>query len=290
MARVLVVTDSTSYLPDGVARDHGLIVVPLQVVLDGRALTEGVEVTSAEVAAALSAGRQVSTSRPSPALFAATYRQAARSADGPVDIVSVHLSGDLSGTVDAARTAAREVATDGITVRVVDSRTIALGLGFATLAAARSAGRGQPSDRVAEAAARCAHNTGTWLYVDTLEYLRRGGRIGAASAFLGSALSVKPLLHLVDGRIEPVERVRTSSRALARLEQLVATAVGERRVDVGVQHLGAAERAEELAARLAARLTLASLVVSEVGAVIGAHAGPGLVGVVAAPAEQDAGR
>ncbi|MFN8081577.1 MAG: DegV family protein [Kineosporiaceae bacterium] len=285
MARVVVVTDSTSYLPDGLASAHGLIVVPLQVVLGGRSLAEGIEVDSAEVAEALLAGRSVTTSRPSPALFAQTYRDAARAAGEDVELVSVHLSADLSGTVDAARIAAREVADEGVTVRVVDSRNLALGLGFAALAAARAAAAGEPAEQVAERAARCAYDTGTWLYVDTLEYLRRGGRVGAAAAVVGSALSVKPLLQLVDGRIEPLERVRTASRALARLEEIVVGAVGTRRVDVGVQHLAAADRAAELAERLRARLPgLGTLYVGEVGAVIGAHAGPGLVGVVSAPA------
>ncbi|MBK7621760.1 MAG: DegV family protein [Kineosporiaceae bacterium] len=285
MARVVVVTDSTSYLPEGLAAARDLIVVPLQVVLGGRSLAEGVEVDSAQVAAELIAGRSVTTSRPSPALFAQTYRDAARAIGGDVRIVSVHLSADLSGTVDAARTAAREVAGEGLEVLVVDSRNLALGLGFAALAAVRAAAAGEPAERVAELAARCAYGTGTWLYVDTLEHLRRGGRIGAAAAVVGSALSVKPLLQVVDGRIEPLERVRTTSRALARLEEIVVGAVGARRVDLGVQHLGAADRAAELADRLRARLPgLGTLYLGEVGAVIGAHAGPGLVGVVAAPA------
>lgn len=145
--------------------------------------------------------------------------------------------------------------------------------------------RGSPPSGWPSLAARCAYGTGTWLYVDTLDHLRRGGRIGAAAAVVGSALSVKPLLQVVDGRIEPLERVRTTSRALARLEEIVVGAVGARRVDLGVQHLGAADRAAELADRLRARLPgLGTLYLGEVGAVIGAHAGPGLVGVVAAPA------
>ena len=124
-----------------------------------------------------------------------------------------------------------------------------------------------------------------WLYVDTLEYLRRGGRIGAAAAMLGSALAVKPLLNLVDGRLEPLERVRTSTRALARLEELAVREAADRDVDVAVQHLAAAERAREVADRLRARLPRArDVYVGEVGAVVGAHVGPGMLGVVVAPA------
>ncbi len=276
-----VVTDSTAYLPDRLVVEQGLVVVPLQVVIDGRSLAEGVEVGSREVAEALAARQPVTTSRPAPAAFAQTYREA-----GTARVVSVHLSGDLSGTVGAAQVAAREVAVDGIAVDVVDSRSLGLGLGFAALAAARSARAGADLNEVAMAAARCAYATALWLYVDTLEHLRRGGRIGPAAAMLGSALAVKPLLHLVDGRLEPLERVRTAARALSRLEEIVVAEAGPRRVDVGVQHLAAADRAEELAERLRRRLPgLRDLHVGEVGAVVGAHVGPGMIGVVVAPAE-----
>jgi DegV family protein with EDD domain len=281
--RVAVVTDSTSYLPPGLADEHGLTVVPLQVVVGGRSLSEGIEVTSAEIAEALSAGRTVTTSRPSPQAFVETYRRLV--AAGAEGIVSVHLSADLSGTVDAARVAARQLTADGAQVEVVDSRLLAMGLGYAALAAADAAASGSNPADVAKVAARRSMATGVWLYVDTLEYLRRGGRIGAAAAWLGSALAVKPLLHLADGRIEPVERVRTTSRALARLEEIVAGEAGERPVDVAVQHLAAADRADELADRLNRRLPgIRRIVVNEVGAVVGAHVGPGMLGVVVAPA------
>ncbi|MBX6766445.1 MAG: DegV family EDD domain-containing protein, partial [Actinomadura rubrobrunea] len=122
------------------------------------------------------------------------------------------------------------------------------------------------------------------FYVDTLEHLRRGGRIGAAATLLGSALMVKPLLGIVDGRIVPVEKVRTASRAVARLEELAVDFAGDRPVDVGVQHLSAAHRAEALAARLRDRIPrVGDVHVGEVGPVIGAHVGPGMLGVVIAP-------
>lgn len=288
-SRVAVVTDSTAYLPAELVAGNDLVVVPLQVVIGGRSLAEGVDVTSSQVAAALTDLQPVTTSRPSPATFASVYRSLAtsteESAPGTARVVSVHLSGDLSGTVTAAQVAAREVAADGITVEVVDSRSLGLGLGFAALAASRAAANGAELPDVARAAASCAYDSALWLYVDTLEFLRRGGRIGAAAAMLGSALAVKPLLHLVDGRIEPLERVRTSTRALARLEDLVVAEAGERAVDIGVQHLAAPERAEELASRLRERVPgVRELLVGEVGAVVGAHVGPGMLGVVVAPA------
>jgi DegV family protein with EDD domain len=243
-------------------------------------LAEGVEVTSDEVARALREWRPVTTSRPSPQTFAETYRSL-----GAGEVVSIHLSADLSGTADAARLAARQVADEGIAVTVVDSRSLGMGLGFVAVAAARAALDGANAEAVARVARRLAPEIAIWLYVDTLEYLRRGGRIGAAAAVVGSALSVKPLLHVVDGRLEPVERVRTAGRALARLEELAVREAGDREVDVAVQHLAAPERAQEVAARLSARLPKArSMHVGEVGAVVGAHVGPGMLGVVVAPA------
>ena len=249
-----VVTDSTAYLPADVVERHALTVVPLQVVVGGKSLAEGVEVTSDEVAVALREWRPVTTSRPSPQTFAETYRSL-----GTTEVVSVHLSADLSGTADAARIAARQVAGEGIAVTVVDSRSLGMGLGFVAVAAARAAVDGASADAVARVARRLAPEVAIWLYVDTLEYLRRGGRIGAAAAVVGSALSVKPLLHLVDGRLEPLERVRTTGRALARMEELAAREAGDREVDVAVQHLAAPERAAEVAQRLRARLPKARL-------------------------------
>ncbi|HYJ74625.1 MAG TPA: DegV family protein [Kineosporiaceae bacterium] len=279
-SKVAVVTDSTAYLPPDLVDRYRLTVVPLQVVVGGRSLAEGVEVSSEEVAAALREWRPVTTSRPAPQTFVDAYRRL-----GVPEIVSVHLSADLSGTVDAARLAARQVEEDGITVVVVDSRSLGMGLGLTARAAAQAAEQGADAEGAARIARRYAHEVAIYLYVDTLEYLRRGGRVGAAAAMVGSALAVKPLLHLADGRLEPVERVRTASRALARLEELAVRAAGARPVDVAVQHLAAAERAQEVADRLSRRLPeLRTVMIGEVGAVVGAHVGPGMLGVVVAPA------
>jgi len=275
--RVVVVTDSTAYLPDGLADELSVRVVPLQVVLGGRSGAEGSEVTPAQVAAALAAWVPVSTSRPTPAEFAAVYREALEGgADG---VVSLHLSRELSGTWDSARLAAAEVGAGSI--RVVDSRSAAMGLGFAVLAAAEAAAKGGSREDVYAAAVGTAERTTTLFYVDTLEHLRRGGRIGAAQALLGTALSVKPILHVREGRIVPLEKVRTVSKGIARLEALAVAAAGEGRADVAVHHLAAAERAALLAERLRGRLPrVRRFYASEVGAVVGAHVGPGVLGVV----------
>lgn len=271
-----VVTDSTAYLPPGGAARQGITVVPLHVVLGGVSGAEGIDVSPSDVATALRARVPVSTSRPPPADFVTAYRTLL---DGGADaVLSLHLSAELSGTWESACLAAAEVGPQR--VHVVDSRSTAMGLGFAVMEAAERASGGGSLAEVEATAERTVGRTRTVFYVDTLEHLRRGGRIGAAAALLGTALSVKPLLHVVDGRIVVLERVRTSARAVLRLEELAVSAAGDDQVDVAVHHLAAAPRAEAFSARLAVRLPrLRTLVTAEVGAVVGAHVGPGLLGV-----------
>ena len=278
---VAVVTDSTAYLPAAVVEEYGIEVVPLYVVLAGRSGREGSEIGPDDVARALSVrGQSVSTSRPTPGDFVAAYR---RCLGGATDrLVSIHLSAELSSTGDAARLAASQVGEHVVTV--VDSRSTAMGMGFAVIAAARAAAEGADAQTVAEVARDTAAATRTFFVVDTLEHLRRGGRIGSAAAVLGTALAVKPVLHVRDGRVVPLEKVRTTARAVNRLVQHAVEAAGDAPVSVAVHHLAALERAERLAAELRQQLpTLVDLYVSELGAAIGAHVGPGAVGVVIAP-------
>ena len=277
---VAVVTDSTSSLPEGLAAQRDIRVVPLSVRLGAQVGREGVEIDTTQLCAALADRRlDVQTSRPAPAAFLDCYRAALDA--GASAVVSVHLSRELSGTWEAARLAAAEIGSDR--VRVVDSRAACMGLGYAVLAAADTAEGGGDIDEVAAAATEVARRCRMFFSLDSLERLRRGGRFGAAAAWVGTALAVKPLLHVAQGRILPLEKVRTTARAAQRLVELAVQAAGEGPVDVAVQHLAAAARAEEVAARLRERLDVARLLVSEVGAVIGAHVGTGLVGVVVVP-------
>jgi DegV family protein with EDD domain len=277
MGTVAVVTDSTSYLPDGLAARLGIRVVPLQVTVGTRTGTEGLDVTAAMVTRALRDRLFVTTSRPSPADFAGAYRAAL--AGGASHVVSVHVSAALSGTWDSACLAAQDFGYG--TVRVVDSRSAAMALGFAVLAASDAALAGADPAAVQDAAVATVDRTRSVFYVDTLEYLRRGGRIGSAAALLATSLSVKPLLHVEGGRVVPLEKVRTSAKALTRLVALTVDACGSGPVDVAVHHLDAPERAENVAARLREQIpSLGHLYTSEVGAVLGAHLGPGMVGTV----------
>ncbi|MBU9765778.1 DegV family protein [Mycobacterium sp. TNTM28] len=270
---VMIVTDSTSRLAPELCQKWGIRQVPLHILDDGSDLRDGVDPIPSDIhdrAKATTAGA-------SPADLAATYREAL-AASGGDGVVAVHISAALSGTYSAAAAVAREI---GPSVRVVNSRAAAMGVGFVALAAAESAGRGDGLDAV-EAAARAAIPRGqAFIVVHRLDNLRRGGRIGAAASWLGTALSLKPLLRLdVDGRLVLAQRIRTISKAHAALVDQIAEAAGERPVDVVVHHVDNPDGAEEIAATLTDRLpNLRSLAVTEMGPVLAVHVGGGAVGV-----------
>jgi DegV family protein with EDD domain len=284
MPKVAVVTDSTASLPVEVLAEHGIRVVPLQVVIGDRSYEDGVdpEASPERVAEAMRQSISVSTSRPTPTRMLEVYREVG--ALGAEEIVSVHLSGQVSATWESAVLAARR---SPVPVHVVDSRLVGAGTGYAALTAAEVVAAEGSADEAAEAARARAGAATALFYVDTLEYLRRGGRVGAAAALLGSALAVKPILEVRDGRVVPREKVRTSARALTKLEELAVEAAGTEPVDVAVCHLANPEQARGLAESLQQRLrdNLQGRVVdvAEIGAVLGAHVGPGLVGVTIAP-------
>lgn len=280
---VAVVTDSTAYLPVDLAARHHVRVVPLHVVIGGASYEEGRDISSADVAQALRSYRPVSTSRPSPSAFLEVYEELARA--GADHVVSVHISAEMSATAGSAELAA---ADSPIPVTVVDSRSIGMAMGFAVLAAAEIAAGDADPALVALTAREHATAASVGFYVDTLDYLRRGGRIGKAAALFGSALAIKPLLTMRDGQIEPLERVRTTGKALARMrERAVEAAMAmdiEDGVDIAVHHLDSRDRAEQLVEALAQAVPHARRVLLvELGAVVGAHVGPGTLATAVSP-------
>ena len=276
---IAIVTDSTASLSVADAHELGIHVVPVSVVIGAKVYTEGVDVTSEMITTALGSFTPVSTSRPSIETFEAVYRSLFTA--GATDIISVHVSGKISGTIDSAKVAATRVAG---AVHVIDSKQVGLATGYAAGRAARAAADGKPVDEVIAATLNEGKVSAVLAYVDSLEYLRRGGRIGTAAALIGSALSVKPILTLEDGEVTPLEKVRTSSRALSRLVALTLEKASEieGEFDLGVQHLGALEPATSVAKRLAEALGRESVPIDEVGASLGAHLGPGMIGVTIA--------
>lgn len=278
MARVEVVTDTTHYLPPDVVERDNLHLVSLYVNWQGRTDPElGLDFD--RFYDHLRTARELPpTSQPSVGDFVAAYEPILEQGD---DIVSIHLSGGISGTVEAAEQARAQLVERGCEAErivIVDSETACGGLGLVAMAAASAARAGHGAGRVADAACAMRRELKTWFAVDTLEFLRRGGRIGSAQAYLGSALKIKPILTL--GReIEPVERVRTAGRAVERLKEYLAERFEAGCDEFAVQHIQDPQRAGELVEAGRAIYGRDPVFVSEVGPVIGTHVGPGLLGV-----------
>jgi DegV family protein with EDD domain len=284
MGRVSVVTDSTSYLPPELIERNGIHVVPLYVVFGGDRPVPEVEITDypAFFEELRSAQKLPTTSQPSVGDFTAVFEPLL--ADGG-EVVSVHISGGLSGTPEAARQAKEALERDGgggERIVVVDSTTAAGGLGMMVLAAAKAAADGASAAEVAGHVAEARREFKMWFAIDTLEFLKRGGRIGAASAWIGSTLKVKPILT-VENEMTPVERVRTSSRAFERLVDY-ARQRHEAGADAwSAQHIAAPEACARLVERCSEVFGCEPTIVSELGPVLAAHTGPGLLGVGAVP-------
>jgi DegV family protein with EDD domain len=284
MSQVAVVTDSTSYLAPGVAEENGIIVVPLYVVFGGDRTVPETEITDYDAFfdELRSAETLPTTSQPSVGDFRAAYEPLL--ADGR-EIVSVHISGGLSGTPESARQAKEALEREGMggeRIEVIDSTTAAGGLGFMALTAVKAAGEGLSANQVAERVVEARSQLKMWFAVDTLEFLRRGGRIGAASAWIGSTLKVKPILT-VENEMTPIERVRTSGRAFERMVDY-----SRQRRDSGagawcVQHINAPDQAAALVERCRELFGHEPTIVSEIGPVLAAHTGPGLLGVGGLP-------
>ena len=282
MPAVAVVTDSTSYLPRDLVAARGIHEVSLYVS-DGGGQRRELDIDDyARFYDDLRTATDLpTTSQPSIGDFTAVYEPLVAAG---ADVVSVHISAGISGTVDSARQAAAEIvrAHPGRRIEVVDSTVSAGALGLVALAASAGAGAGGDADAVVAAAGAGIDAMRFWFAVDTLEYLRRGGRIGAAQAWLGGALKIKPILTL-DGQITPIERVRTSKRAFERMVEYLRARQADGADGWVVQHVQSPEVADRLIARGREIYGCEPAFVSEVGPVIGAHVGPGLVGVGGIP-------
>jgi len=286
MSGVAVVTDTTQYLPQEVVDRHGLSLVSLYVNWDGRTDRESDMPGYDAFYDFLKRGDGdlPSTSQPSVGDFLTVFEPLLERGD---DIVSIHLSGGISGTVrsaEQAREALIEGGADPARIVVVDSRTGCAGHGLMAVAADNAAKAGAGAQGAADAAMALGERMRIIFAVDTLEYLRRGGRIGAAQAFLGSALKIKPILTI--GReIEPIERVRTAGRAVGRLKEALKQRFDEGCDEFAIQHIQDPGRAAELADAGREIYGREPLFVSEVGPVIGTHVGPGLLGVAGVRSE-----
>jgi DegV family protein with EDD domain len=285
MSGVAVVTDTTHYLPRAVVERHGLHEVSLYVNWNGDTRRESeIADYDAFYDELRSSSELPSTSQPSVGDFLAVYEPLLEAGD---DVLSVHISGGISGTVRAAGQARETLLERGIPperIAIIDSLSGCAPVGLAAIAAANAARDGADLVGALAAAKRVCDQMKIWFAVDTLEYLRRGGRIGAASAWVGSALKIKPILTM-ENEIKPVERVRTSRRAFERMVEYLQTHHDDGCDVFFIQHIQAHDVAERIAERGRAIFGRNPEIISEIGPVIGAHVGPGLIGVSGLPSE-----
>ena len=268
---VKVVTDSASDIPAELAEELDISVVPCTVFFGAEAFKDGVEITKEEFFQRLTTGNVMpTTTQPSVGDFLDVYRPLVEAGH---EIVSVHVSGKLSGTTNSARLAAEELA--GATVEIVDTELASMGVALAAKAAVDAVGGGADAAGAAEAARNAAANTEVLFVLDTLEFLKRGGRIGSAQALLGSLLSMKPILKLTDGEVHPHEKVRTRAKAVQRMRD-IGTGGGPYR-EAAVIHRVSDEEAGAMAEHLA-QFTTNPVLTASVGASVGAHTGPGVIG------------
>lgn len=277
---VAIVSDTCHYLPRELITEHGIQLVSLYVHRGDQAERESDIVDYDEYYAQIRDLSELpTTSQPSNGDFLAVYEPLL---DAGNEIVSIHLAGGMSGTVSSAQQAREQLGERADRVHVVDSASACGGEGLVVLAAATAAQNGSDGRTVAEQARAARGQLKMWFAIDTLEYLRRGGRIAGAQAWLGAALKIKPILT-VESEITPVERVRTSRRAFERMVELLRTCKEDGRDAWMVQHIQAPDQCEELVARGVEIFGTGPTAVSEIGPVIGTHVGPGLLGAGALP-------
>ncbi|MBI3215712.1 MAG: DegV family protein [Mycobacterium sp.] len=269
---VVVVTDSSARLPADLAARYGISVVPLHILVGESDLSDGVDDIPADIHE-----RHATTAGATPDELCRAYERALTASAGD-GVVAVHISAALSSTLSAAEQAAGQL---GDRVQVVDSRSAAMGTGFIALAAAQAARSGADLDAVAQAARVAVGSTHAFIVVHRLDNLRRSGRIGGAAAWLGTALSLKPLLRIDGGKLVLAQRVRTASKAVATMLDQVCAVAGTAAVSIAVHHVDNPDGAQEVACALAQRLPAARpAIITDLGPVLALHVGAGALGVV----------
>jgi len=278
MPNIALVTDSTAYIPTSLSDQYGISVVPLVLIWGENTYEDGVDIQPEEFYTRLKTAKTMpTTSQVSVVSMRDTF---GRLVDRGSEVLGVFLSGKLSGTVQSALQARDELGAAGEKVTIIDGNATAMALGFQVLAAARAVQGGASARECAELVERSRDHVGVYFAVDTLEFLHRGGRIGGAQRFIGSALNLKPILALKDGRVEAEDRVRTKSKALDRVLELVAAQVkGKTNIRLATVHANAETEAQQLLDRASRELGSIESVMAAVSPVVGAHAGPGTVGL-----------
>jgi len=278
MSKFAIVTDSTSYIPTDLARKHGITITPQVLIWEDKTYRDGVDIQPAEFYAKLKTAKAMpSTSQVSPATMQEVFEGIVGK---DLSVLGIFISSKLSGTLQSAIQAKDMMGNAGEKVTLVDSQSTAMALGFQALAAARAMEAGASLEECAAMASKAHERTGVYFAVDTLEFLHRGGRIGGAQRFIGSALNLKPILAVTGGKVEGIERIRTKGKAHDRVLELVAEQVkGKTNIRVATLHANSADDAKNMLDRAKAALSPVEALFTEVSPVVGTHAGPGTVGL-----------
>lgn len=279
MPKIAIVTDSSSFLPKEYIKQYNFSITPLQLIWGDEIFNDGVDIQPSEFYNRLKTAKVMpSTSQATPAVMQAAFQPLIEQG---FEVLGIFISSKLSGTLQSASQAKELMGAAGEKVTLVDSLSTSLALGFIALAAARAAEGGASVQECVQVAEQTRENSGIFFAVDTLEFLHRGGRIGGAQRFIGSALNLKPILGLKEGKVEALDRIRTKSKAHERLLELVGEKVsGKSNIRLGTLHANAAEDAKNLLTQGVERFKAVESMLSEVSPVVGAHTGPGTVGIV----------
>ncbi len=274
--KVAIVTDGTCSLTTAQGEQLGIHVAPIYVTLGEKTYRAGIDLDSEEFYRFLSASKKLpTTAQPTVTDFVNIYNKLAEEAE---EIVTIVISHHMSATIQSAEMAREQF--DKVPVHIIDSESVSLGLGMMAIAAARAAEQGQNAQAVLKLVENLKQKINVIFTVNTLEYLRKGGRIGGATAFLGTALDIKPILYIKNGRIEPLEKQRTRKRSISRLVELMEKNVGEKPVHVAILHGNVPEESRKLEQSIRSQFNCVELITSDMGPVIGTHAGPGTLGLV----------
>ena len=278
MSKIAIVTDSTSYIPGDLVTKHNITVAPQVLIWDDKTYRDGVDIQSADFFARLKTSKTMATtSQVSVADVQSIFQELV---EKDYEVLGIFISSKLSGTIQSATQAKALMESAGDKVTVIDSNSTAMAMGFQAFSAARAAQDGANLQDCVALAEKARQNTGLFFAVDTLEFLHRGGRIGGAQRFLGTLLNMKPILALDDGKVEGIERIRTKSKALDRvLELIMENTKGKSPVRIATLHANAPDEAKSLLAKAEKELNPVESIFSEVSPVIANHAGPGTVGL-----------
>jgi DegV family protein with EDD domain len=278
MSKIAIVTDSTAYIPTGLVQKYNLTVTPQVLIWGEETFRDGVDIQPDEFYARLKTAKVMpTTSQVTPITMKTTFEGLIEKG---YDVLGIFLSAKLSGTIQSVVQAMEMMGSAGDKVKFVDSKSTSMAMGFQVLATARAVEDGANMEEAVALAEKATEHTGVYFAVDTLEFLHRGGRIGGAKRFLGTALNVKPVLAVLDGRVEAVEQIRTKKKALERVLELVSEQVkGKAPIRVATLHAAAEGEARELLEKAGQELGAVESILSSVSPVVGTHAGPGTVGL-----------